>query len=134
MTIDELLALNPSMSEYTSQKLILELFHKPEWRCYASTTCDNSEELAKRFLRYHARLPGFISREIHAHRPIDVFFATDGEASVKGGLYLNGAVIISHNPHKDRSVSLLIDDALAQQNTYPDKDFVYLSDLDGDGE
>ncbi len=134
MTIDELLALNPSMSEYTSQKLILELFHKPEWRCYASKTHPESEALAERFLKHHAKLPGFLSREIHAHRPVDVFFATDGEASVKGGLFLNGAVIISHNPGKPRSVSLLIDDAVAQRNHYPDEDFVYLSDLDGDRE
>lgn len=134
MTIDELLVLNPSMSEYTSQKLVLELFNKTEWRCYASTVCAESEALAERFMRYHARLPGFISREIHAHRPVDVFFATDGEASIKGGLYLNGAVLVSHNPGKPRSVSLLIDDAVAQRSNYPDEDYVYLSDLDGDDE
>lgn len=128
MNIEELLSLNPTISEYTSEQMIVQIVEKEEWRCYSATTCSESKELAERYLRFHARIPGLAVREIKATRPVDVFYATDGTASIKGGLFLNGAVVIASNPGKPHSISLFIDDAVAQKNHYPNEGYIYAID------
>lgn len=133
MDIDELLSKEPNMSEFSSKKLLLEIFSKEEWRCYGSNICDESEELASRYLKHHARIPGLISNEMVAHNPASVFYFADDEdrESVKGGLFSNGAVIFSHAEGK-RSTSLFIDEAAAQRLGYPDKGYVYLSQVESE--
>lgn len=129
MDVNELLGLEPTVSEYTSETILLEVVHKEDWRCYASRNYEGASDLAERFLKYHATVPGFVSDELRAKKPVEVFFFVTGdESSAKGGLFKNGAVLVAHSS-EGQDISLFIDDASAQRLNYPDEGFVYLSDV-----
>jgi len=131
MTIEELLSLEPDVSEYTSEQIVLELFHKDEWRCYPPNLCDETDELAERFLKYHAREPSLITEGMAAKRPVAVFYQNKNGVAGKGGLFINGAVIVAHY-EGIRTVTLFIDEAHAQRLGYPEEGYKYLSQIESE--
>lgn len=134
MDISTLLGMDPTLSEYSSESLLIEIIHKEEWRCYPGETCEESRGLAERFMQYHSTVPGFVSEEMRAQQPAAVlFFVGDNGDSVKGGVFKNGCVLVVHSEGKE-IVSLFIDDASAQRLNYPDEGYVYMASVTEDEE
>lgn len=127
MNISGILGLEPTLSEYRSESLLMEIMQKEDWRCYPGETCEESRDLANRFLQYHSTVPGFISEEMRAREPAAVlYFVSSNRESVKGGVFKNGCVLVVHSGGEE-VVSLFIDDASAQRLNYPDKGYVYMT-------
>lgn len=127
MKLEELLELEPTMSEYTSEKLLLEAMLTQGWRTYGPGICEESEDLARRFLSFHARIPGFFSKEIYGRLPAGVFYLEKNNQSIKGGLFKNGAVFVTIKESGERGVTLLIDDATAERMGYPEEGYEHLT-------
>ncbi len=128
MTLEELLQQQPTMSEDMSQKLFLEILLSHGWRTYGPGICEESEELARRFLTFHAKIPGYFSREIYGKYPAGIFYFESEKESIKGALFQNGAVIVAkENSSGKLKVSLAIDEATADSMQYPSEGYERLS-------
>lgn len=128
MTLEELLTSDPTMSEEMSRKLVLEVLLTHGWRTYGPGICDESTELARRFLGFHAKMPGYFSQEIYGKYPAGIFYWEGEKETIKGGLFQNGAVIIAKEYSSEKiKVSLVIDEATAERMQYPSEGYERLS-------
>lgn len=119
MTYEEIMQLETTMSSNNSQKVFLELLYG-EWRFYSNQVTPVTDELIDRFLQSHARMPGFVTDEILAVVPVEIFgWRTDSGVGTHGALFTNGAVLSITGEGKQVKL-LFIDEATAHRWGYPD--------------
>lgn len=120
MVLDEILTMDATISENISRGVVLELFQQG-WRLYSHKTTWDIEGLINRYLASHARLPGVLTDESFAWRPIEVFYFRENGIVHRGALFLNGAVYVQQDlTTGDTATLLFVSNETAEKWVYPD--------------
>lgn len=133
MTYDDLLTIEPTLSENVSRGMFHEILQQG-WRAYSSEELgqEETQQLVDRFLRAHARIPGLITEKMMATMPIDSFrYTTEEGARILGSLFLNGAVVTVFPPNIGSTLILFVNDATAEQWKYPEDGYHHIRIEDG---
>lgn len=125
MTYDEVMQMEPTLSSNNSEMLFRELLTH-NWRYYSNHTTLEIDTLIERFLQSHARMPGFVTDEILAVIPIEVFeWRTPAGVGTHGALFTNGAVVSIAGTEGQLVKMLFIDETTADRWRYPEGYFIH---------
>jgi hypothetical protein len=120
MTYDDIMQLEPTLSPNNSEMLFRALLTH-DWRYYSSVVTPDIDVLIERFLKSHARMPGFVTDEILAVVPIEVFeWRTSAGVGTHGALFTNGAVVSIVGTHGQMVNMLFVDETTADRWRYPE--------------
>lgn len=128
MNLVELVESEPTMSQQASYVCIVGLGTMP-WRSYVSRDYPSTNELVDRFIRAHARVQGLVTDTMLSQDPAQIFYFSNGitDMRIKGGLWINGAVLYTRLADEPPVTTLMIDDETAETWRYPDG-WVYYQD------
>lgn len=127
LVLSDIDGLSATLSENISLGVYMELV--TDYRLYPSNKLDGVEQLARRFLSSHARVPGVLTKETIATIPVAVFqcpypaeFGCNGR--IKGLLFSNGAVaklaeLSEGGEVREEALHLFVDDRTAKIWGYP---------------
>lgn len=107
-------------SENVSTGLVVDMLGKSDWRAYSTYQGRSDlDDLIRRYLQNHARVPSMLTGEALALVPLEVLRCEIAGSYIEGFLYLNGAVLVTTTASEE-IVTLFVADELVTTHGYPD--------------
>lgn len=127
MKWEDILENPPTSDDLTSYMVFSEILAFTEWRCYSSEQFPQIEWMIEEFIGGQAKMPGLISEELLAIRPIQILYGKTGPYNLRGATYLNGAYFEVTSKEGQVNILLFIDDDTANVFNYPSEGYIYTS-------
>lgn len=123
MLLSDFLKMKPQFSGDAGANILANMISQEGWGWYKTGTHPAVEELAGRFLRSHALIPGLITETTYGVIPMETFeceaVLSGSTVEVRGGYFLNGGVSVWVFPDGEQKVWLFVDRDTIETWGYP---------------